>query len=414
MLRSSFPYPNAILKRCVHSIQSNMTDIDSSPRGQCTTRQRTFQIDAQPSEKSANDLDPHHKVKHAIDFDPDSKVKHASEDRRNLLAQASRRIGQLSLAVFAGHGLGPWVRTAHSQSRHNIRWLVPTPPGSSVDIAARRIAERLRQIDGRAHIVENRPGAGGTIAASEVARSPADGHHYFVGFNGPLATAHLLYPKLSYHPLRDLKPVIATVSQPHVLVVPSQGAAAAKNLAEFVSLMKASPGRFQYASVGNASASHLTMELFKAEAGFFMVHIPYQGGPSAVLATMQDQVQALFTAFVNVQAPIQQGRLRVLAQAQAQASPALSNTPRFADLGYPRVNALLFNAVAAPAGTADALIDQMNQQINAVLAEASIKDALAKSGMDPIGGTSQAMAQLLAQEEARWAPIVKSLRIEMG
>jgi tripartite-type tricarboxylate transporter receptor subunit TctC len=92
----------------------------------------------------------------------------------------------------------------------------------------------------------------------------------------------------------------------------------------------------------------------------------------------------------------------------------LGNTPRFADLGYPRVNAPLFNAVAAPAGTADSLIDQMNQQINAVLAEASIKDALAKSGMDPIGGTSQAMAQLLAQEEARWAPIVKSLRIEMG
>jgi len=114
MLRSTLAYPNAILKRCVHSIQSNMTDIDSSPRGQCTTRQLTFQIDAQPSEKSASDLDPHQKDKHAIDLNPDSKVKHASGDRRNLLAQASRRIGQLSLAVFAGHGLGPWVRTAHS------------------------------------------------------------------------------------------------------------------------------------------------------------------------------------------------------------------------------------------------------------------------------------------------------------
>jgi tripartite-type tricarboxylate transporter receptor subunit TctC len=145
-----------------------------------------------------------------------------------------------------------------------------------------------------------------------------------------------------------------------------------------------------------------------------MLHIPYQGGPAAVLATMQHQVHALFTAYVNVQAPVQQGRLRLLAQAQDQPSPALRATPRFADLGYPRMNAPLFNAVAAPAATADALIEQVNTQINVVLAEQGVREALAKSGMDPIGGSSQAMAKLLSQEEARWAPIVKRLGIEMG
>ncbi len=334
--------------------------------------------------------------------------------RRRLLNRTGLGFSRLGLAFLAAYGPGPWIRTAKSQSRQTVRWLVPTPPGSSVDIAARRIAERLRQIDGRPHIVDNRPGAGGTIAAGEIARAPADGHHFFVGFNGPLATAHLLYPKLPYHPLRDLKPVIATVSQPHVLVVPAQGKAANKHLGDFIGMMKAQPGRFQYGSVGNASASHLAMELFKAEAGFFMVHIPYQGGPAAVLATMQDEVQALFTAYVNVQAPIEQGRLRLIALAQAQASPVLGPTPRFADLGYPRVNAPLFNAVAAPAATADPVIEQMNLQINAILSEPAIKEALARSGMDPIGGTRQAMAQLLLQEEARWAPIVKSLRIELG
>ncbi|NCX44732.1 MAG: hypothetical protein EBW74_09900, partial [Betaproteobacteria bacterium] len=225
-------------------------------------------------------------------------------------------------------------------------------------------------------IVENRPGAGGTIAAAEIARAPADGQHFLVGFNGPLATAHLLYPKLSYHPLRDLKPVVLTVSQPHVLVVPAQSEHAASDLGHFVSTTKRYPGRFQYASVGNATASHLTMELFKAEAGFFMLHIPYQGGPAAVLATLQDQVQALFTAYVNVQAQVQQGRLRLLGQAQQNASPALAGIPRFADLGFPRVNAPLFNAVAAPAATPDALVETMNAQINAVLAEATLKEAL--------------------------------------
>ena len=344
----------------------------------------------------------------------ESSQKLWSKQRRLFLFRAGRTALGSSLAASAAYGLGPWIRTAKSQARHHIRWVVPTPPGSSVDIAARRIAERLRDLDGRTHIVENKPGAGGAIAASDIARSPADGQHFFVGFNGPLATAHLIYPKLSYHPLRDLKPVIATVSQPHVLVVPAQSDDAPKNLSEFIALLKSKPGRFQYASVGNASASHLTMELFKAEAGFFMLHIPYQGGPAAVLATMQHQVHALFTAYVNVQAPVQQGRLRLLAQAQDQPSPALRATPRFADLGYPRMNAPLFNAVAAPAATADALIEQVNTQINVVLAEQGVREALAKSGMDPIGGSSQAMAKLLSQEEARWAPIVKRLGIEMG
>ncbi|NCV69701.1 MAG: hypothetical protein EBW55_03115, partial [Betaproteobacteria bacterium] len=256
--------------------------------------------------------------------------------------------------------------------------------------------------------------AGGTIAAAEIARAPADGQHFLVGFNGPLATAHLLYPKLSYHPLRDLKPVVLTVSQPHVLVVPAQSEHAASDLGHFVSTMKRYPGRFQYASVGNATASHLTMELFKAEAGFFMLHVPYQGGPAAVLATLQDQVQALFTAYVNVQAQVQQGRLRLLGQAQQNASPALAGIPRFADLGFPRVNAPLFNAVAAPAATPDALVETMNAQINAVLAEATLKEALARSGMDTLGGTAQAMSLLLFQEESRWQPIVKSLAIALG
>lgn len=334
--------------------------------------------------------------------------------RRAALARAGGGVAQIGLALFAAQGVGPWVRSARSQSRQAVRWLVPTPPGSSVDLAARRIVERLRLMDSRAHIVENRPGAGGTIAAAEIARAPADGQHFLVGFNGPLATAHLLYPKLSYHPLRDLKPVVLTVSQPHVLVVPAQSEHAASDLGHFVSTMKRYPGRFQYASVGNATASHLTMELFKAEAGFFMLHVPYQGGPAAVLATLQDQVQALFTAYVNVQAQVQQGRLRLLGQAQQNASPALAGIPRFADLGFPRVNAPLFNAVAAPAATPDALVETMNAQINAVLAEATLKEALARSGMDTLGGTAQAMSLLLFQEESRWQPIVKSLAIALG
>ena len=134
---------------------------------------------------------------------------------------------------------------------------------------------------GQPVLVENRPGAGGTIAAAEVARAPADGHALFVGFNGPLATAPLLFSKLTYDPFKSFEPIIATVAQPHVLAVKTD---APGTVRDWIAQVRSRPGRLNYASVGNASASHLSMELLKAEAGLFIVHIPYGGGPAATQA----------------------------------------------------------------------------------------------------------------------------------
>jgi tripartite-type tricarboxylate transporter receptor subunit TctC len=323
--------------------------------------------------------------------------------RRRLLAPL------LPLAALAPV-LIPRIAWAQSYPARPVRMLVPTPPGSSVDLGARLIAERLRERLGQPVIVENRPGAGGTIAAAEVARSAPDGHTLLVGFNGPLATAGLLYPKLAYRPL-ELAPVIATVTQPHVMVV--AGAHPAADLKQFVARARAAPGRYNYASVGNASGSHLAMELFKSVADLYVVHIPYNGGPAATQAVMNGDADSLFTALVNVQGQVSAGRLKVLGLAERQRTPAAPDVPTFAEQGFPQVEAPLFNAIAAPPGTPAEVVRRLNREIGAVLDEPSVRQRLASGGMEVIGGSPDGMAALVRAEVERWAPVVRRLDLKL-
>jgi tripartite-type tricarboxylate transporter receptor subunit TctC len=324
--------------------------------------------------------------------------------------QRKRLLAAVAPLVAMAPALLP--RSAWSQAfpSRPVRMLVPTPPGSSVDLGARIIAERLRERLGQPVVVENRPGAGGTIAAAEVARAAPDGHTLLVGFNGPLATAGLLYPKLTYKPL-ELTPVIATVTQPHVMVV--SGTHPAGDLKSFVARAKAAPGRYNYASVGNASGSHLAMELFKSVAGLFIVHIPYNGGPAATQAVMNGDVDSLFTALVNVQGQVAAGRLKVLGLAERQRTPAAPQVPTFAEQGFPQVEAPLFNAIAAPPGTPREIAQRLNADIAAVLAEPTVRQRLSAGGMEVIGGSAEQMAATTRAEVERWAPVVKRLDLRL-
>ena len=316
------------------------------------------------------------------------------------------RAGVTGCAALAllGAAAGAWAQDFPARP---IRLLVPTPSGSSVDIAARLIAERLRERVGQPVLVENRAGAGGTIAAAEVARAAPDGHTLFVGFNGPLATAPFLFARLSYKPLESFAPVIATVSQPHVLVV--SAAHPARTLGEFIAAAQAAPGRFNYASVGNASASHLTMELLKERAGLFIVHIPYNGGPGATQSVVAGDTQALFTALVNVKPLVSAGRLKVLGIAEARRSPAAPEVPTFAEQGLANLEAPLFNAIVAPAGTVPTIIARLNREIGTILATEEVRVRLAQGGMDVIGGSPEQLAALMRSEALKWQPVIERL-----
>ena len=302
---------------------------------------------------------------------------------------------------------------AHAQPfpSKNMRLVVPTPAGSSVDIAARLIGEGLRERLGHAVVVENKPGAGGTIAAAEVARASADGHSLFVGFNGPLATAPFLYKNLSYDPLKSFEPVVTTVSLAHVLAI--SGGHPARNLSEFINDLRAKPGKYNYASVGNASASHLVMELFKSQAGLNISHVPYSGGPPATQALLTGDAQALFAAYINVKALAEAGKLRVLGLAEGKRAPGLPDLPTFAEQGVKGVDAPLFNAIVAPAGTPRATIDMLNRDIRAVLDKSDVRAKLGGAGMDVIGGTPEQLSALMRAEAGRWGPVIQRLGVRL-
>lgn len=295
---------------------------------------------------------------------------------------------------------------AHAQSwpGRPLRFIVPAPPGSSVDLVARVIGDKLKGHWSQGVVVENRAGAGGTIAAGIVAKA-TDGHTFLVGFNGPLTVAPAMFPALGYDPARDLLPVVLAVTQPNVLAVRAD--LKVDGLKALIDLAKARPGRLNYASVGNGSLSHLAMELLKMQAGVYVVHIPYSGGPPAVQALASGEVDALFTALSNLQPLVRAGKARLIAVSNARRSIVAPEVVTVAEQGFPGFDATTWNGFMAPAGTPAPVIAELNQAINRVLADAEIRNRLLASGAEPAGGTPDQFATLLRAERARWAEVIR-------
>ena len=230
--------------------------------------------------------------------------------------------------LFAAHSFAQTAWPARP-----LKFLVPAPGGSSIDIVMRIIADPLKDRLGQPVIVDNKPAAGGTIAANEVAKAAPDGYLFYVGFNGPLANAPSLYAKLPYDPLRDFAPVILTGTQPNLLAV--NASFPANNLAEMLALAKAQPGKLNYASVGNGSSSHLSMELLKKQAGVDLTHIPFNGGPPATLAVVSGDVQALFSAPSNLMPQVKAGKLKAIAVSSRRRFAPTPDVPTLAEAGMP-------------------------------------------------------------------------------
>lgn len=319
-----------------------------------------------------------------------------------------RKILSLTLA-FACASLLSFSAAAQTWPSRTLRLVVPTPPGSSVDLVARVIGEKLKDRYGQTVIVENRPGAGGTIGAGLVAKA-TDGHTFFAGFNGPLTVAPALYPKLSYDPARDLAPVILTVTQPNVLAVRAD--LKVDSLKDFIALAKARPGKLNYASVGNGSLSHLSMELLKTGAGMYIVHIPFNGGPPAVQAMASGDVDALFTALSNLQPLARAGKVRLIALSNAKRSAAAPEIPTVAEQGFAGFDATTWNGILAPAATPPAVIAELNRAINQILALPEVQSRLLASGAEPAGGTPEQFGALMKAESGRWAGVIRQSGIK--
>jgi tripartite-type tricarboxylate transporter receptor subunit TctC len=291
-----------------------------------------------------------------------------------------------------------------------IRFLMTAPAGSSIDVLGRMLGEKLTLRLGQTVVVENKPAAGGTVATNEVAHASPDGYTLLLGYNGPLSFAPLLQ-KLPYDVGKDLTPVITTTSQPNVLAV--NATLPVKTVAELVAYAKAHPGALNYASVGNGSSSHLNMELFKQMAGIDVVHVPFNGSPPAVMATVQGDTQMLFAVMQPLQGQIQAGKLRALAVTTLKPFPLLPGLPSIAESGYPGFEALAWNGVMAPAGTPKAVIVRLNTEINAILKDPDVVQKMQLQGFALVGGTPEAFGALVHDETTRWAPVIRKLGLKI-
>ncbi len=291
-----------------------------------------------------------------------------------------------------------------------IKLLVPFTPGGSTDILARAIGIELTKAWGQPVVVENLAGAGGSIGADKVAKSPADGYTLLMGHIGTLAVNPSLYPALPYDPVKSFAPVAWVASVPNVLVV--HPSVKANNVKELVALAKSKPGQLNYGSGGNGSAANLATEYFKMQTGTSLLHIPYKGTSPAVTDLVGGQIQVLFTGGPAVLPFIKSGQLRALGISSVKRLDALPDLPTIAESGYKDFEADQWYGVVAPTGTPRDIVMKLNTQINLALNAPELKTRLAAEGAIANPSTPEVFGQLIVREIARWKPVIQSGRVK--
>jgi tripartite-type tricarboxylate transporter receptor subunit TctC len=291
-----------------------------------------------------------------------------------------------------------------------IRLVVPFTPGGSTDILARAIGLELTRAWGQPVVIDNVPGAGGSLGADKVAKATPDGYTLLMGHIGTLAVNPSLYPALPYDPVKSFAPVAWVARVPNVLVVNPQ--VAARSVKELVALARSRPGQLNYGSGGNGSAANLATEYFKLQTATSLLHIPYRGTAPAINDLIGGQIQVLFTGAPAVLSQIRNGQLRALAVSSPQRLPALPDLPTVAEAGYKDFEADQWYGVVAPAGTPREIVARLNTQINLALNAPELKARLTSEGAVATPTTPEAFGKHIASEIARWKPVIQSGRVK--
>lgn len=292
-----------------------------------------------------------------------------------------------------------------------VRIVVPTGPGSSLDLIVRAMSDKLGARWGQPVVIENKPGAGGMLGMDIVAKA-GDGHTLGIGFNGPVAFAPFLYRKMPYDPAKELLPVVMTTSQPNVLAV-NADKVPAKTVPEFVAWAKGQGGKVNYSSLGNGSSAHLTMELFLAETGIAATHIPFNGSPPAAMAVAQGEADATFMVAPALLPHVRNHKVRLLAVSSAQRPDSLKDLPTLAAAGYPNVESLAWNGLFASPGTPDAVVARVNADVNDMLKDPAVKTLLDAQGLTAVGGSAADFRRTIDADVKRWGPVINKLGIKL-
>jgi tripartite-type tricarboxylate transporter receptor subunit TctC len=295
------------------------------------------------------------------------------------------------------------MATAQTYPTRPVRFIIGYPPGGSADITARLLGQWLSERLGQPFVIESRPGASTNIATEAVVRVPPDGYTLLLVAPANAINA-TLYEKLNFNFIHDIAPVAGIIRFPNVMVV--NPSVPAKTVPEFIAYAKANPGRLNMASSGNGSTIHVSGELFKMMTGVNMIHVPYRGGAPALTDMISGQVQVMFDNVPTSIEFIRAGKLRALAVTTATRSEVLPDLPTVADF-VPGYEASAWYGVGVPKGTPDDIIEKLNKEINATLAEPKAKARLADLGASLLAGSPADFGKLVADETEKWGKVVK-------
>ena len=287
-----------------------------------------------------------------------------------------------------------------------VRVIVTFPPGSTPDIVGRALASRLQEAMSQPFVVENRSGAGGNVGADAVAKAAPDGYTLLVSTNGVFAINKALYKSMPFDPDKDLAPLSLLATAPQMLVVhPSLGL---KDFKGFIEYAKRNPGKLSYGSVGGGSASHLTMELLKSDAGVDLVHVPYKGFPPAVTDMLSGNIQAMFAIVPGVLPHVKAGKMNALAVTALKRASLAPDVPSVAELGMPQLESLAWIGLGAPAGLPADVADRITSETARGMRRPEVRELLGKQGFDVVAGSPQEFSRWIQAESAKWTRVIRA------
>jgi len=299
---------------------------------------------------------------------------------------------------------------AQTYPNKSIRLIVPFPAGGATDIFARTLSQKLAEKLGTSVVVDNKPGAGGTLGSDMVAKAPPDGYTLLLATSSTHSIGPNLNPKMPYDAVRDFTPIGQVGNAPSIMLVPNSSPA--KTVQEWIDYARKNPGRLNYASSGNGTIVQLTAELFKSQAGVFVVHIPYKGTALAMPDLISGKVDVLFDSLPTGLPQVRDGRLRALGVTTAQRTPLAPGIPAISDV-LPGYESTTWFGLFGPQGLRTELVSRINLAANQSLKDPEVADKLQKIGIEGIGGTPAQFAAMVASESAKWKKIINERKITL-